>query len=255
MSIINLQLLHMAREKVAQARNHDKVGFVDPATATGGGAGGAAGGTDPMAGAMPPMPAMGPGAEGGTDPTAAGGDPAAAGGDPMADIQPMIQAAVTQAVSQAMATQGGGGGAGGSAGGEKMKVDVNTEIYHIKKMLTKLLGALDIQLEPEMLNGDPAMDPAVPQSEAAKDPHSAAAAQTAGVSSAIGPIDPIQGASPELAAGGGGGGAMGAAKAAEKAALDNGQVFESSHIESVRDKAAALSARIRAAKKTSNNAA
>jgi hypothetical protein len=203
-SVFNPELLKYARELAAKAAG-SKTGFVDPAMAGGGGGappGGdpmAAGGAAPMAGPMPPMPPMG------GDPAAAGGDPmAAGGGDPMADLQPMIQ----QAVQQAMAAQGGGAGGGG---GEKMKVDVNTEVYHIKKLLTRIAGELGITIDPQMLLGDPAMDPEVPPEQAAQDPQSVAAGQGSSISG----IAPIQGASPALAAAGG---AAGGGEAAPKAA-------------------------------------
>jgi hypothetical protein len=227
-SVFNPQLLKYARQITAKAAG-DKAGFVDPAMAGGGGAppGGdpaAAGGAAPMAGPMPPMPGMGP------DPAAAGGAPP--GGDPMADIQPMIEAAV----QQALAAQGGGAGAGGAgAGGQKMKVDVNTEIYHLKKMMAMLMDQLGVQVPPTMLLGDPADDPQVPPGEAAKDPASAAAGQ----GSAIGPIDPIQGASPALAAAGGGGG--GAAPKAAEWEHDQGLEVDSQIVRQTNQAAALLS--------------
>ena len=102
MSIINPDLLTMARTKMAQAAAVEKVGFVDPAAATGGA------GAEAMAGPMAPMPAMGGGGDpmaaggdpmaAGGDPMAAGGDPAAAGGDPLAGLMPMIQEAVSAAM-------------------------------------------------------------------------------------------------------------------------------------------------------------
>jgi hypothetical protein len=107
----------------------------------------------------------------------------------------------------------GGGGAEG-AGGEmkKPKVDVNTEIYHIKKMLAKMLTTLGIQMDATDMLGDPAEDPEVPPEEAAQDPHSAASQQ-----SSIAPISPIEGASPAM------GGAMGAPAPPKAASYNSGQ--------------------------------
>ena len=162
-----------------------KQGFVDPMAAGAGGDPAAMGGmppptADPMAGAMPPMPAM--------------------GGDPMAGA--MGPGGVEERLAK-LEAMGAGGGEGGAMGepGKKPKVDVNTEIYHIKKMLAKLLGSMGIQMDATDMLGDPAEDPEVPPEEAAQDPHSSASQQ-----STIGAIEPIGAASPALAAAGGGGG-------------------------------------------------
>lgn len=240
---INTELLKMAQAKVDQAATLEKASFVDPATATGGGGAGA--GVDPMAGAMPPMPAMG------ADPAAAGGDPAAmAGGAPPLEEgggTGVTADEVRQIVQEAMMMQGGGAGGTGGAGGDgKMKVDVNTEIYHIKKLLTQIAGELGISIDPRMLLGDPANDPAIPNTEAAKDPDSAAASMLGGMpGSAISQIDPVQGASPALA------GADAAKAAEEKAAaafkLNHGQPFAVTGIQDTVTRAAALAAVINSA--------
>ena len=199
-------LLKIARERVTAQDQAEKTGFVDPAMASGAPPGGAppAGGMDPMAGAMPPMPAMG------ADPAAMGGDPAAMGGAPMGPdpAAGLTEERVMQMIQQAT---GGGAGAGGAGASGKMKVDVNTEIYHVKKMLALLLENLGIEVPPSMLLGDPADDPQSTPEQVASDPASAGASPQ----SAIGPIQALQGASPALAAGGGGGG-----EAAPKAAAD-----------------------------------
>lgn len=169
------------------------------------------------------------------DASASGGDPAAAGGaptgmDPMAmmgggggpaDVSAQMAAAgggggalsedrVKQLIQESMAAGGGAGatGAGGAVGPNgqpKKKVDVNTEIYQIKKLLIYLLNAQGVQVPPDMMLGDPADDPHADPSEAASDPASAGA-QPGAMQSAINAIKPIQGASPAMASGGGEGG-------------------------------------------------
>jgi hypothetical protein len=84
----------------------------------------------------------------------------------------------------------------------KMKVDVNTELYHIKRMLVYLLQSMGQSVPPDMLLGDPAEDPYAEPGKAQNDPASAAASPGA-MESAIKPIDPMQGASPAMAQGGG----------------------------------------------------
>lgn len=203
------ELLKIARQRVAVQAEAEKTGFVDPAMAGGAPPGGAPPSGDPMAGAMPPMPAMG------GDPAAMGGDPAAMGGDPAAGLtEQHVQMMIQQALG------GGGAGAGGAGMGAegKKKVDVNTEIYHIKKMLALLLEQLGIEMPPSMLLGDPVDDPQSTPEQVANDPASAGASPQ----SAIGPIQALQGASPALAAGGGGGGGEAAPKAAADQAEPDG---------------------------------
>lgn len=220
-TIFNPELLKIAHVQV------NKEAFVDPAAASAGGM------ADPMAGAMPPMPGMG-GAEAGGDPLAAGAPPPADPlADPLAGAAPEAGAGVTAdevraIVQEAVAGLGGAGGAGG-AGGEKMKVDVNTEIYHIKKLLVRMAGELGIKIDPQMLLGDPASDPAVPMEQAAQDPESAAASMAG--SSSINPIGGIQGASPALVTGEG-------QKAASS--LEHGHAFDDTGLQINNDKAAAL---------------
>lgn len=195
-SIFNPELLAIARDQAVKAAGtpvspvltsvFGKEAFVDPATAgaadmaaMGGAAGGAPPPMDPMAagpmaGPMPPMPEMGVGAESGLGP-----------------------GSVEERLAKLEA--GGGGAAVGEDAAKKPKVDVNTEIYHLKKMMAKLLNALGIQMDATDMLGDPAEDPEVPPGEAAQDPHSAAS-QT----SSISPIQPVEGASLGLAAAGGG---------------------------------------------------
>lgn len=253
MSIFNAELIKFARDTVARQAAIEKGAFTDTAALAGGG--GAPPGADPMAGAMPPMPPMGP------DPAAGGapppGDPMAGGAPPPPIADPaaagggggMTPEDVKMIVEQVMAA--GGGAAGGK--GDKMKVDVNTEIYQLKKMMTMLFNNLGIEVPANMLLGDPAQDPSIPASDAAKDPASAAAAQ----GSAISPIAGIEGASPALAGGGGappmGGGGPpmgGGEKAGEAWTVDTakaecGQEISRSLVQQS-NKAAALAQQLRA---------
>lgn len=182
------QLLKIARERNQALENAEKRGFVDPAMAGGGGAPP----MDPMAaGGAPPM---GPAGAPPMDPAAAGGMPPV--GDPAAGL---TEERVMQMIQQAVG--GGAGGAGGMMAGKK-KVDVNTEIYHIKKLLAIMMEHLGIEVPPTALLGDPAEDPQASPEEVANDPASAGASPE----SAIKPIEALQGASPQMAAAGGGNG-------------------------------------------------
>lgn len=238
-SIFNNALMSMAHDRTKRA-------FVDPSSAGGG---------DPAASAMaqpmPPMPAMG-----GEDPAAmAGGvaaDPAAGGAAPPAAGGGVSIDEVKALVEQMLMQQGGMGGEGMKP--EKPKVDVNTEIYQIKKLLVQIADHAGMSVDPNMLLGDPAQDPAIPQEQAAQDPASSAATEAGqGIGSAIGTIDPMQGASPALAAAGGGaaGGGAPAPKTAMDAAMSQGLSLDMdraqqrtgiSHfgLDEMNDKAAAL---------------
>ena len=188
-SIFNPELLKLAHDQVSRVKS----GFVDAATAQAGGAPptGAAGGPMPPTGApggaMPPTGAAG----GAMPPTgAAGGAPMPGGGDPLAALQPMIQ----QAVSEAMATQGGGKG----EGEKKMKVDVNQEIYQIKKILVMMAEEMNLPVPATMLLGDPAQDPNSPPGQAESDPMSAGYDPATAQQSAIPPIEPMGAAAPGM---------------------------------------------------------
>jgi hypothetical protein len=188
-------LIKIASNSNAKLQEAEKTGFVDPAMAGGGGAppgmppGGA---MDPMAGAMPPMPPMG------GDPAAMGGDPAMMGADPMMGGGGLTEDRVLQMIQEnaagGAAGAGGAGGAGTDAAGKK-KVDVNTEIYHVKKLLVYLLENLGLNVPPTMLLGDPAEDPQAAPEEVSGDPASAGASPE----SAIQPIQALQGASQQMA--------------------------------------------------------
>ena len=110
--------------------------------------------------------------------------------------------AVKALVQEVIAQQGGAMG-GGGAGAEKpkMKVDVNQEIYQIKKLLVLMAEEMNLPVPPTMLLGDPAQDPNSPPGQAESDPMSAGY-DPAMAQSAISPIQPMQGASPALAGGG-----------------------------------------------------
>jgi hypothetical protein len=236
---LSKELIHLARKKVAEA-DQQKQGFVDPAMASSGGAppmdpamAGGGGGMpmDPAmmggGGGMPMDPAM-MGAAPPMDPAMAG---EGGGGISKEEIQAMI--------SEALAAQGAGtgdpaaGGAAGAGGGKKMKVDVNQEIYQIKKLLVMLFEQAGIDVPANLLLGDPAMDPHAPADAAAKDPLSAGASPEQPGGSSIPPIAPIQGAGPELVSD------------AQKAAADENILH---------GKAVSESATTKAASSTSNSA-
>jgi hypothetical protein len=215
-TVFNLQLLQTAHDQL------EKAAFVDAAMAggaAGGGEGGAAPTASPMAGPMPPMPAMGPG-----DPAAAA-PPAAPGVTPEA-VQQMIQ--------QAMAG-GAAGGAAGAAGapGQKKKVDVNTEVYQIKKLLVYIMQNMGLSIPPDTLLGDPADDPHIDPNQAAQDPASAAAAPGA-MESSIKPMAPMGGASPEMAQ------AVGGAAEKTSEVRVSGTGFPASSLPTMRNRASAL---------------
>ena len=226
------------------ARQQVKAAFVDPATAGGGGG-------DPSQGGGAPPP--------GGDPSQGGGAPPP-GADPAGDLSTQLQAQaanqpppgltedrVMQMIQGAMQGGGGGMGAGGGAGQQmgpngmpKKKVDVNTEIYQIKKLLIYQLQSQGVTVPPEMLLGDPADDPQAAPGEAAQDPASAGAAPGTQQSS-IPPLKPMGGASPALAAAAGGGGGQ-----KQSQFLNRGTPIAPSFLETV-NRASSLSALIRAA--------
>jgi len=227
-TLFNTELLHIARDQVSKAASLNKGAFVPAGPAAEG-----APMADPMAGAMPPMPGIAPGdpaAMAAADPAAmAAVDPAAAG-SPAGDVGGSVtETRVQQMIQQALQQ----GGAGGPA---KKKVDLNTEVYHIKRMLVQLLQSLGQQVDPSMLLGDPAEDPYASPEEAAGDPASAAA-QPGAMQSAIKPPEPIQPASPELAQG------ESQKKAASLRSPGVGISYPS-RLPQMRDKAAALRALI-----------
>jgi hypothetical protein len=162
----------------------------------------------PAAGGMPPM------------------DPAAmAGGMPM---DPMAMAGGMPpggAPMDPMAMAGGAPGmpmdpaAGGGVAGQKMKPEqymqmLDFRLYNLQQQITTLMNSMDIKMDPGVLVTPPGA-PMGPPPEAAmqggpQDPANSAQPQGGGggSGSAISAIDPMQGASPELAMGGAGGGGM-----------------------------------------------
>lgn len=235
-NILNPDLLSIARTCVLRKAAMDKEGFVPPADAAGGPA------ADPMAGAMPPMPAMG----GGGDPAGGAAPPpegSGGGGVTAAEVQAIVQ--------QALSQSGGAAGAGGM-GAEpiKPKIDVNVELMQIKNLLAKITDALGLQVPAQDMVATPDKLTAMAQGQSTATP-----AGGAGPGSAIGSIEPMPGASPALAAGGGGGGS--------KSATERGREFPRAEVEGgfepggqskVATKAAALAARIRAAAKVNGHA-
>ena len=209
-SIFNPHLLEIARQQSlkAAAMPLSKVGFVDPATA--GGQGAPPPGGDPSGGGGAPPPGMDPSAMGGApppgmDPSAMGGapppgmDPSAGGGAPPVDptgAGGSVGRAEIQAMIQTAMGGGGAAGAGGAAGGGplKKKVDVNTEIYQIKKLLALIADSMKLPVPASFMMGDPVDDPHEDPAKAQGDPASAGYDPTQ--SSAIKPISPMQGASP-----------------------------------------------------------
>jgi hypothetical protein len=228
-SIFDNQLIHIAANQVASAEkaaaDAEKRAFTDAGTAKAGGDPAAAGGDPSMGG--------GGGAPPGVDPMAAAAAMGGGGGAPPSDPMAgggggaLTEDRVLQLIqqSQAAGTGGMGGGMGGgmAGGGEmgpggkpKMKIDVNTEIYHVKRLLVGLYAALGLSVPADTLLGDPAEDPYATQQEAQQDPASAAAAPGA-LESSIKPIAPIRGAAPGAqGAQGGAGGAPAPAAGGEK---------------------------------------
>jgi hypothetical protein len=212
---INPALMEMAKYKVAKDLGLEKVAVVpaqggappmDPAMAGGAPpmdpamAGGAppmdpamAGGAPPMdpamaGGAMPPAPGMPPGMPPGAPP-------------PMAPMDPMAAAGAAPAPKKKP---------------EELMMMLDFRLYNMQQQLTAIMNALGVDLPPGALVTPPGST--TPVAEAAvpggpQDPTKGMGAGGGG-NSAISPIEPMQGASPELAQGGGGGEKMGAYKTA-----------------------------------------
>ena len=206
--VINSELLRIAKTAVSRM---PKQSFMDAAAlgaATGGAQPGAA---PPGAPPQPPLPGMSlggmppdPAAAGGAPPMdpATGGmppDPMAGGSmpppDPMAGGAMVTPDMVKQMIQDAMSQNGGGGGGMASP---KKKIDVNTEMYQIKKILVLMASAMGMQLPPTILLGDPAEEPTPPPTS---DP--AASSGAPAPPSIIPPIDPMAAAGPGMEAPGG----------------------------------------------------
>lgn len=183
-NIFQPQLLEVARSCVQKAAF---IGSAPPAPG-----GDPAGGGMPMpggsamAGALPPVDPMA--AMGGGDPNAA----AAAMAPPPAVPEGLTEDRVRQIVQESA------GGAAGGGGAMKKKVDVGQELYHVKRLLVGLYNVLGLTVPPDTLLGDPAEDPYSTPEDAANDPASSGA--TPAAQSAIKPVEPMQGASPAMAA-------------------------------------------------------
>jgi hypothetical protein len=151
LNIFNTEHINLLRNLDRFAKTaDDKRGFLSSNDPAFGAADPAAGGGDPAAAA---------GGAGGMDPSAqgAGGGPSpGGGGDPtsggqvtggtptMADIQAMIQQALTQ-------VQGGASGAGGPA---KPKLDVAVELHRLNRMMAHLVDAQGLHVPTEEMVGD-----------------------------------------------------------------------------------------------------
>ena len=202
---MNPSLLHLARVRVWG--DMEKTAVVPPG---GGGAppmdpammgGGGAPPMDPaMGGGAPPMdPAMGGGAPP-MDPAMMGGAMPGAmpGAPPMAPppMDPAMMGGQPQAAPQKLKP-------------EQMMQMLDFRLYNMQQQLTAIMNSQNVTLPPGALVTPPGSP--TPVAEAAvpggpQDPGMAAPAGGGGGggASAIGAIDPIQGASPEMAGGGGG---------------------------------------------------
>jgi len=168
---------------------------------------------DPAAGGAPPMdPAMAGGAPP-MDPAMAGGamppmDPAMAGG-----AMPPMDPAMAGGAMPGMPPGGAAAPGTDPMTGQKMKPEqymqmLDFRLYNLQQQVTTLLNAMDIKMDPGVLVTPPG-SPMGPPPEAAlpggPQDTGQGAGQGGGPGSAISPIEPMQGASPELAAAGGGG--------------------------------------------------
>ncbi len=179
-------LVELASHRLKRAATI-KQSFVDPATM-------GAGGGDPAAGGMDPA-AMG------MDPAAMGMDPAAAAmGDPAAGAAPMpapppaeggggMETRLAAIEQQLSALAAGGGGA--AAGGIKPKVDTDSVLLSLQKMVAKLLDANNIQMPAQDMVAD-----ANDLGQMAADPSAGNPAAGAAPSSAIPPVEAMAPAMP-----------------------------------------------------------
>lgn len=146
-----------------------------------------------MAGGAPPMdPAMAGGAPPGAAPPMPGAPPAAPGAAPGA--MPGMGVDPATGAPQKMKP-------------EQMMQMLDFRLYNLQMQLTAIMNAMNVELPPGALVTPPGSP--VPVAEAAvpggpQDPTQGMGAGGGGGNSAISPIEPMQGASPELAMGGGG---------------------------------------------------
>jgi hypothetical protein len=204
---MNPSLLHLARTRVW--KDMEKTAVVAP------------GGGDPAAGGAPPMD---PSMMGGGAPPMGGGAPPMGGGAPPMDPSMtgggMPGEAPAPPAAPPMDPSMMGGGMPGAMPGqqlapqklkpEQMMQMLDFRLYNMQQQITALMNAQGVTLPPGALVTPPGSP--TPVAEAAvpggpQDPGPAAApgggAGGGGGASAIGPIEAIHGASPELAAGGG----------------------------------------------------
>lgn len=192
MSGLNTALLDLAKQAIWRGAA-EKQGFQPP--------GGAAPPMDPsMGGGASPPPTGDPSAMGagppGMAPPPMGGAAPPMGGAPMPGAQPPMPG-----------MPGAQPAAPPKMKPEQMMQMIDMRLYNMQQQFTALMNHLGIQIPPGALVMPPGQ--MSPQPEAAlpggaQDPTAQAGAGGAG-GSAIGAIEPMQGASPELAAGGGGG--------------------------------------------------
>lgn len=193
MTRVNPMLLRLAQAKVWKQAGQQKVAFQPP--------GGDAGGAPAMGGGAPPM-----------DPAMAGGAPPGApppGGAPPPSAPPMDPSMMGGQAPMG-APPAGGGAMPGQAGPPKLKPDqlmmmLDYRMYNLQQQMTAIMNNLGIKLPPEALIMPPGQ-PGAPPAESALPggANDASAGQQAGGGggggqSAIQPIEPMQGASPELA--------------------------------------------------------
>jgi hypothetical protein len=169
-------------------------------------------------GAPPPDPSMMGGGAPPPDPSMMGGGgappPGGPGGAPMG-MAPPPAAPMSDPSMMGMAPgTPGAAGMGQAAGPQKLKPDqlmmmLDYRMYNLQQQITAVMNALDIKLPPSALIMPPGQPGAPPAESAlpggANDATGQAGGQAGGGQSAIQPIEPMQGASPELAQGGGGG--------------------------------------------------
>jgi len=192
--------------KIAQSQRA-KAAFVDPAAMGGMPPGGAPPMDPAMMGAMPPGGGMPP-----MDPAMMGGAPPPPAGVTADEVRAIVQ--------EAVGGISGGGAAGGPAGVLKPKIDVNVEIMQIKNILAKIVDAMGIPVPAQDMVATPEKLTAMAQGQNA-------AGAGAGASSAIAPIEPMQGASPGMAQG-------------KTAAHDTGHPYQEPGPNALSGKAAAL---------------
>jgi hypothetical protein len=188
---INPALFQLAARRVSrQFGNGEKRAFQPPG----------GGGADPAAmaaGGAPPA-----------DPAAAGGGMAPPMMDPNMMGAAMGGAGVPPMMDPSMAMGGGMGMMGGMMPGQKVKPEqwmqqLDYRLYNLQQQFTAVLNALGVEIPPGALITPPGM-PMAPQPEQAMpggpmDPSQQSGGQ--GGDSAINPVEPMPGASPELAQG------------------------------------------------------